>query len=230
MPYPKVQHSLADDIRQYLRGMLMGGADIVPGVSGGTVALILGIYERLVTAISHFDPQLIRLARTGQWRAAAEHLDLRFLVALGLGIATGILSLASTMNYLLTTASTRQYTLAAFFGLIFASSVLVGKLIRVQGGASRVVVAALGVGGAVFAFWLTGLSELEGSTHPLYVLLTGSVAICAMILPGISGAFIMVIFGMYVTITDILKRLPKLNITTDDLQTLAIFATGCGLS
>ena len=79
----------------------MGGADVIPGVSGGTVALIVGIYDRLVRAISRFDTQLLGHVRRREWRAAAEHVDLRFLVTLGLGIGTGILSLASLMHYLL---------------------------------------------------------------------------------------------------------------------------------
>jgi putative membrane protein len=227
-PLPK--QGLLEDFKQIVRGLLIGSADIVPGVSGGTVALILGIYERLVTAISHVDAKFFRELRAGQWRAAAEHLDLRFLIALAAGIGTGILCLASTMNYLLTNDATRQFTLAAFFGLVFASSVFVAKMIRTRGRFDRVVLTLLGIAGGAFAFWLTGLSELEGSTHPLYVFFTGSVAICAMILPGISGAFIMVIFGMYVTITDILKRLPKFDIAFEDIQTLVIFVMGCAIS
>ena len=208
----------------------MGGADIIPGVSGGTIALILGIYERLVTAISHVDAKLFQHVKQRQWLAAAAHLDLRFLIALAAGIGTGILGLAGIMNYLLTTESTRPLTLAAFTGLILASSVLVGKMIRVKSARGAVLVVVLGIAGAVFAFWLTGLREFQGSDNLLYIFFTGAVAICAMILPGISGAFIMVIFGMYVSITDILKRLPKLNVNAQDLITLAVFAAGAGLS
>ena len=89
------------DFRTMGCGVLMGAADIVPGVSGGTVALILGIYHRLVTAISHFDRELIRLLASRRWRTAAEHVDLRFVVSLGSGIATGIGGLSFLMNYLL---------------------------------------------------------------------------------------------------------------------------------
>ena len=106
----------------------MGGANIIPGVSGGTVALILGIYTRLVTAISRFDLTFINHLRRRRWLDAAQHVDLRFLVALGCGILLGTVGLARTMHYLL--EHQRAFTYAAFFGLILASSVLVAKMIR----------------------------------------------------------------------------------------------------
>ncbi len=108
----------------------MGGADIVPGVSGGTVALILGIYERLVTAISHFDLRLLRLLRQRQWIRAAIYVDLPFLIPLGAGILLGFVIMTTLMNHLLTTERTRSLTLAAFFGLIFASGFLVATMIK----------------------------------------------------------------------------------------------------
>src|SRR5690606_3631377 len=90
----------ADDLANWGRGMLMGGVDIIPGVSGGTIALLLGIYPRLLTAISRIDRDFLQHVIRGEWRAAAHHIDLRFLVALGLGVASGILLLAGVMHYL----------------------------------------------------------------------------------------------------------------------------------
>ena len=94
--------ALGGDLRTAGCGFLMGAADIVPGVSGGTVALILGIYERLVTAISRCNATFIKLVLSRKWKEAAEHIDLRFVIALGCGIVSGIAGLASLMNYLLT--------------------------------------------------------------------------------------------------------------------------------
>ncbi len=108
----------AGDAINWARGLCMGAADIVPGVSGGTIALILGHYERLVTAISHVDGNLLTLARNGKFSAATQYLDLRFLLGLLAGIATGIVGLASLMHYLL--EHQQPYTYAAFSGLILA--------------------------------------------------------------------------------------------------------------
>ncbi len=110
------------------RGFLMGGADIIPGVSGGTVALILGIYERLVTAISRFDRTLLSLLMQRQWLAAAAHIDGAFLLTLGIGIGSGIVCLSGLMHYLL--EHQLQPTLAVFFGLILASSWHVARLVK----------------------------------------------------------------------------------------------------
>ena len=210
------------DLVQVARGFLMGGADIIPGVSGGTVALILGIYERLVTAISRVDMTLVEHVKGRRWSAAATHVDLRFLIALGCGIALGILSLASLMHYLL--ENQRQYTFAAFFGLILASTVLVAQMVRRW----RPITGICLLIGAAFAFWLVGLpfsqTPPEGNG---YVFLCGTVAICAMILPGISGAFILLILGKYSDITGLLRDVLHGDITATTLVTIAVFCVGC---
>jgi len=206
----------------------MGAADIIPGVSGGTVALILGIYERLVTAVSHVDLQLVESLRGRRFTAAAKHLDLRFLLALGCGIAVGVVGLASIMNRLLTTEATRGYTLAAFFGLIFASSILVARMVNVRTLGEAVIPVLLALCGGLFAFWLTGLRGLTaGEPSLLYYFLSGGIAICAMILPGISGAFLMLLLGVYVPISGILDRLKDFALSASDVATLACFGTGC---
>ncbi|MGD9854788.1 MAG: DUF368 domain-containing protein, partial [Planctomycetaceae bacterium] len=218
------QESVRDDALQAGRGLLMGAADIIPGVSGGTVALILGIYNRLVTAISRVDGTLVGHVRHRRWRAAAKHIDLRFLIALSLGIVTGIASLGSLMHWLL--ENQRQHTLAAFFGLIAASSFLVGRLIHRWSPA----VTALLVAGAAGAVWIVRQPAL---THPpdalWYVFFCGVLGICAMILPGISGAFILLILGKYHDLTGIIKDTLKLHITADNIATVVVFAAGCAL-
>lgn len=199
----------------------MGGADAIPGVSGGTVALILGIYQRLVTAISHFDTLLLGHLRHRRWRAAAEHLDLRFLLALGCGILSGFVLLASVMNFLL--QEYLQETLAVFFGLILASSVLVARGIHRWDAAQG----ALAVGGAAFAFWLVAQPFMGGREGLDYLFLCGMVAICAMILPGISGAFILLIMGRYEYVTGIVRSLVHGDVAAEEILALAVFATGC---
>jgi putative membrane protein len=210
-----------------VRGMLMGGADVIPGVSGGTVALVLGIYTRLVTAISHVDIQLITLLRHKRWRDAANHVDLRFVSTLLLGIALGIFVLGQLMRWLLTTDGVREITLAGFLGTILASSYLVARMIRMRKRSDLFVVVPLGVGGVLFAFWLTGFSLPPAQITLPYVFFGGLVAICAMILPGISGAYILLIMGLYLHLTDILHSIRLGQLTASDVTTVAVFGAGC---
>ena len=209
------------DLLNLVRGLLMGSADIIPGVSGGTVALILGIYQRLITAISRFDLTFLRYLRGFEFFAAARHVDLRFLVFLGAGILTGVVGLASTMHWLLENHLER--TLAAFFGMILASSFLVGRMVERW---NTVMIGSLVVGGA-FAYWLVGLPFLENPPDSLlYLFLCGAIAICAMILPGISGAFILLILGKYYHVTGVLRSFVSLDVTADGITTVVVFAAG----
>jgi putative membrane protein len=217
--------SWAGDLAQLGRGFLMGGADIIPGVSGGTVALILGIYRRLVTALSRFDLGFVRRVRRGELLEAARHVDLRFLIALGCGILVGIVSLASLMHHLLTDEHLRPLTLAAFFGLILASGVLVGRRVGRWSGTT----AALAAGGTALAFWITGLESVVVEASYPYLFFCGSVAICAMILPGISGAYILLLLGMYLHVTGAIKGLPRGELSADNLLTIAVFCAGCAV-
>ncbi len=204
----------------------MGGADAIPGVSGGTVALILGIYSRLVTAISRFDMTLLTYVKLKQWSVAAEHVDLRFLVTLASGIVLGVGGLARMMLYLL--EHQRLPTFAIFFGLIIASCILVAK--KVKHWTPAHVIGS--VTGSVFAFLLVGLPLL---TNPPsgngYVFLCGMIAICAMILPGISGAFILLLLGKYYdmlgVLQDLLKGVFHFDLRIATLVTFCVFLAGC---
>ena len=211
------------DILHVPRGFLMGIADVIPGVSGGTVALILGIYERLVTAISHVDLEFLTDLRRRRWRRAAAHLDAGFLVLLLSGILLGILSLANVMKHLL--EHQRQHTHAVFFGLILASSLLVARLIRLW---TPLAIAML-VAGAAFAYWLVGLLPAAPPAGLWYVFVCGMVAICAMILPGISGSFILLILGKYDDILGIIREMTRGQFTGEAVAVLAVFATGCAV-
>lgn len=215
--------TIVEDLKHAARGLLMGAADIIPGVSGGTVALVVGIYERLVTAISHFDLQLVAAVAARDWHRAAAHVDLRFLIALGLGIVTGILSLASLMNYLL--VHHPEPTSAVFFGLILASCVLVARMIEQR----SVPIWALGILGTAFSFILVGQLPATAPEGLLYVFVCGVVAICAMILPGISGAFILLLMGKYGDITADLRNTIHFQNLSSTLPTLIVFVTGCAV-
>jgi putative membrane protein len=218
-----------DDVLNVVRGILMGGADVIPGVSGGTIALILGIYTRLVTGISHFDHHLLHCLTQRQWQQAAAHIDLRFLGFLAAGIGLGVVSLGELMNRLLSSDATRGLTLSAFFGMILASTLLVARMIRVRRRSDICWSIGLGVTGAALAFWITGLPSLGAAITLPYVFFCGLVAICAMILPGISGAYLLLVLGLYMHLTGILRSLRQMQVSGADLLTVGVFATGCAI-
>lgn len=200
----------------------MGGADVIPGVSGGTVALILGIYERLVTAISRVDAVFLGHVRSGRWWAAGTYLDLSFLLPLAGGIVCGVAALGTVMHALL--EHYLQFTLAAFFGMIGASSYLVGRLIHRW----QIQEYLLLLAGAAFAVWLVRQPVLADPPDSLwYIFFCGLIGICAMILPGISGAFILVILGKYHDLTGIIKQTMNLDIVPENLVIVVVFCSGC---
>ena len=204
-----------------VRGILMGGADIVPGVSGGTVALVVGVYERLVEAVSRVDGHLVGLLKNRDFNAAVKYLDLRMLIPLGLGIGIGIIALGTVMHTLLEEYLT--FTLATFFGLIAASTVFVARLVPRW---SFDAYAAMFVG-AVFAYWLVGLPGLQNPPEGLwYLFVCGAIGICAMILPGVSGAFLLLILGVYSDITGVIKSALKGDITSEAIMQIAVFGAG----
>ncbi|MEE4278943.1 MAG: DUF368 domain-containing protein [Halieaceae bacterium] len=201
----------------FARGLLMGAADIVPGVSGGTMAFITGIYTRLLGAITAFDLDLLRQLRRGDWRAAWSRIDGAFLVALVAGILCSVISLARLIAYLLEVYPVQLW--AFFFGLILASALLLIR--RVQRWTAGVG-AGLLIGGVLAA--VIGLSPALSFPEGLSgFFLAGFLAICAMILPGISGSFILVLLGMYARVLDAIHGLVLLP--------LGLFAlgAGCGL-
>lgn len=210
------------DVRTLLSGVLMGAADIIPGVSGGTVALILGIYSRLVTAISHFDGDAIAHVANRRWKAAIEHVDLRFLIALGAGIVTGIGALSFLIKKLLD--DHLQLTYAAFFGLILGSGFLVARGVRVWNAKTCVALVA----GTVLAWFVVGLEALQAPPETLwYLFFCGTVGICAMILPGLSGAFILLVLRRYSHVTDLIRSVLKGQWTIEAFSEIAVFCTGC---
>jgi putative membrane protein len=195
-----------------LRGMCMGAADVVPGVSGGTMAFILGIYDELIHAVHALNWTFLRRLLGLQWRAAFAGFPWRFLLALGLGILLAVFTLAEGLSWALHHHPTLVW--AFFFGLVLASIVLVRRRVR-HWTAGRAVAAALA---AALLFWLIGVAPVETPDAPWFLFLSGFTAVCAMILPGISGAFILVLLGKYQDVLDAL--------ITFDLFTLGVFAAG----
>ncbi len=183
----------------FLKGLVMGGADIIPGVSGGTMALITGIYEQLLEAIRSVDMLFFKRLLKGDISGALSGVHLRFLTSLLSGIAVAIISLARLMNYLL--HYHESLTFALFFGMIAASIFAIGKQVTWS-----FVAVVSGIAGAVSAWMIVGLIPVETPTALWFILLSGFIAICAMILPGISGAFLLLILGKYEFITGTLKN------------------------
>ena len=198
----------------FLRGLLMGAADIVPGVSGGTVAFITGIYDQLLDSLRAVDLEfLARLSRldiAGAW----QHINGRFLLALLLGIATSIFSLAQLVSWVLEHHPVPLW--AFFFGLILASAAVL--LREVDNWSAPKVLCLLSAGAVAVCIALSPVMNLEMGLAGVF--LAGFLAVCAMILPGISGSFILVLLGMYSTTLIALKSL--------DLVFILVFVVGAG--
>lgn len=194
----------------------MGAADVVPGVSGGTMALILGIYERLLSAIRRFDLQLLRLLFAKRVNDATSHVDLRFLLILGSGIACALMFFTRIIPLPSLILTHPEMIYALFFGLLIASIVILvrqQKPLRI----GKLMWIAFGV---ALGLLVVNLVPQQTPTASWFIFLCGAVAICAMILPGISGSFILLILQKYAYVFDAIGRL--------DFSVIAPFALGCG--
>ena len=199
----------------FLKGVAMGAADVVPGVSGGTIAFVTGIYDQLLGSIRRVDAEALRLLFREGPKAAWTHINGNFLVILGSGILTALLTLANGIHYLL--QNYPEWLWAFFFGLIVASTVHVGREIR-QRDLPTLLMLLVGIG---LAAWVSVATPTSIEPTPLVVFAAGSVAICAMILPGISGSFILLLMGLYEPILGALRNL--------DLLIMATFASGAAI-
>lgn len=194
------------------KGFCMGASDVIPGVSGGTMAFILGIYEELIDAIRSFDLKSIQLLLTLRLRGLLDRISWQFVLAVGIGILTAIFTLARALSWLL---QNRPVLIWSFFlGLILASTLSVSR--RVEGWCLSTWLGLLG--GMVGTYFLVGLVPLSTPDSPWFLFLSGAVAICAMILPGISGAFILVLLGKYQFVLE--------AVNNRDFFILAIVAAG----
>ena len=194
------------------KGMAMGAADVVPGVSGGTIAFISGIYEELIATLNSINLNSLKTLKLQGVSATWKKINGNFLLALFGGILLSILSLSKLVAWLLHEEPVLLW--AFFFGLVLASIIFVLKKINQWNSA---VFLGLILGG-VFAYQLTQLNALGNSDSNWYLFLSGAIAICAMILPGISGAFILVILGSYANVLQALND--------KDIAKITIFMTG----
>lgn len=211
-----MKRSLKDYIIISLKGMAMGAADVVPGVSGGTIAFISGIYEELLNSISSFKFSLISVLKNEGIKAVWKKINGRFLLALFIGICFSVLSLAKLIENLLENHPILIWSF--FFGLVLASIIYIAKQIKLWNIKCYLYL----IFGLIIAYYITTLNPvITQNSSPWFLFLAGMVAICAMILPGISGSFILVLLGAYK---------PILNaINTKDFFSIIIFMAGAVL-
>ncbi len=208
-----MSRSFKDYIFITLKGMAMGAADVVPGVSGGTIAFISGIYEELVNSISNVNLSLLKTLKSKGIKEAWTQLNGNFLAALFIGIGISIISLAKAIKWMLENEPVMLWSF--FFGLVLASIIYVGKQITKW----NVGVFLVLVFGAAIAYYITTLTPMiSENSSPWFLFFAGALAICAMILPGISGAFILVLMGAYKPVLE--------AVNSRDIFTIAIVGLG----
>ena len=216
---------LWNNITVAIKGACMGAADVIPGVSGGTIAFITGIYDQLIGSINSINAEALKLFFTGKFKEFWKHINGTFLLSLFCGILFSVVALAGLMQYLL--ESHPIQTWAFFFGLIVASSLFI--LRGIEGwNLKAVIFLILGVGLGVT------VCTLSPTTTPdalWFIFLSGAIAICAMILPGISGSFILLILGKYKFIMEAITGLTTGQAVGENLVILGVFAVGavCGI-
>ncbi|EGR2795307.1 DUF368 domain-containing protein [Vibrio navarrensis] len=197
----------------FLKGLAMGAADVVPGVSGGTIAFITGIYDTLLESIRRINPSIFRLWKAQGFKAAFKHINGFFLIALFGGVLTSIATLAKLITWMLANHPIPIWSF--FFGLILVSVYHILRQVE-RKDVPRFALLLLGI---VFAYSITVLKPLHLEPTSLNVLLAGAIAICAMILPGISGSFILLLIGMYAPVLGAVKNV--------QLDILGLFLAGC---
>lgn len=197
----------------FFRGMGMGAADVVPGVSGGTIAFITGIYEELINSLKSIDLKAIQLLFSGKIKDFWTHINGNFLIAVFGGIAVSVLSLVRVIHYLLDNHPILIWSF--FFGLIIASAIMVGLKIKNKNLISLITLLV----GAGIAYWITTATPGETPEDLWFIFLSGSLAICAMILPGISGSFILLLMRKYAYVTGAIKDM--------DFLIIGVFMAGC---
>lgn len=207
-----MERGLKDYAFLVLKGMGMGAADVVPGVSGGTIAFIVGIYDELINSIKSINGKSLKLFFTGKFAAFWKMINGSFLFSILLGIGISVFSLAKIIIWLLVEHPILVWSF--FFGLVLASTWFVAK--DIKGWNWKTILGF--VVGVVVAFYITVATPAETPSYLWFIFLCGAIAICAMILPGISGSFILVLLGKYFFIMDAVKTL--------DLVIIAVFGAG----
>lgn len=210
-----MKRSLKDYIIISLKGMGMGAADVVPGVSGGTIAFISGIYEELIDSIKSIDLSLLPDLKKFDLVSIWKKINGNFLTAVFAGIAVSIVSLSKLITFLLDTYPVLVW--AFFFGLVVASSIMIAKKIK-EWNISSIISLLVGI---AIAFYITVASPAETPTDLWFIFLSGVIAICAMILPGISGSFILLLLGKY---SYIFGAISEMN-----FKVIGTFIAGCAV-
>jgi len=205
--------TIQQKIALFLKGIAMGAADVVPGVSGGTIAFITGIYETLLNSIKSITPKLLPMLKNEGLAAVWNHVNGTFLLILFAGIGTSVFSLAKIISHLLETYPILLWSF--FFGLIVASVIFIGRQIKRWNPTAIIALIA----GTVVAYIITIATPSTATESLWFVFLSGYIAICAMILPGISGSFILLLLGSYQMVLNGVKNL--------DLMLIAVFGSGC---
>ncbi len=200
----------------FFTGVCMGAADIVPGVSGGTMAFIMGIYEELLDAIKSFNVRLARLALGFKIKACFQQVPWQFLLVLGSGILITLKLLANVVHGVLGDSTGKVFLYAFFFGLVLASIATLSRHLKWNLSAAVAFII-----GTIIAWIIVGLVPAEMPHTAPYLFFSGMVAIMAMILPGISGSFILLLLGQYAFVVGALKDL--------DLKVFVIFAAGAAV-
>lgn len=209
--------SVKDILILMLKGFCMGTADIIPGVSGGTIAFITGIYIQLLRAIESINLTFFHRLLTFKFKEAIALVHVRFLFPLLFGIGLAIVGTARLMHFFITVHPVPTWSL--FFGLIAASILIVGKAIEKWDSFSFVAI----VIGSAFSFYIVGLIPVTTPETWWFIFFSGMIAICAMILPGLSGAFLLLVLGKYEYITGAIKN----PLVLENLLVLLIFIGGC---
>ena len=216
---------LKDYLLVSVKGACMGAADVIPGVSGGTIAFIMGIYDEFVASIASINAEAVRLLFKGQFKAFWKHINGTFLLSLVAGIGVSVIALAGLMQMLLNNYPIQTW--AFFFGLIVASSIFILRGIS----GWRLKEAGFLVGGIILGAVVCTLSPTQTPDALWFIFLSGAIAICAMILPGISGSFILLILGKYQYIMSAISGLVSGENFGPNLLILIIFLIGavCGI-
>lgn len=211
--------TVKDYMMLVLKGSAMGAADVIPGVSGGTIAFMTGIFEELVGSINSFDSTAIRMLFTGKLKEFWKHINGSFLMAVGCGILLSVITLAKLMLYLLNNHPIETW--AFFFGLIVASSIFILRGVK----GWDLLSVLFTIFGIILGVTVCTLSPTETPNDLWFIFLSGAIAICAMILPGISGSFILLILGKYEYIMESISRLTAGDMVTA-LPVIGVFGMG----
>lgn len=214
-------------VNNFLKGIGIGSANVIPGVSGGTIALLTGIFERLINCLKSFNITALQLLFKGKFKELAKHVDLWFLLSVGAGVIVSILTIAKLFEIWLAGYYSRIYLMCFFLGLVIASIYYVGKTVK-EWDWKSILAFVVGTGIAFTIFILnyikeTGLESVEMQATEMnrnfiYVMICGAIGICSMILPGLSGSYVLLMMGVYDNIIVAISNL--------DLGVLIPFAIG----